>query len=172
MSEQNREARDIEDRYRRSLVTIRAGLDPVPHREQQNPVIEVESSSTWSNADISTDRESGELANAPVQAPDSSDSEPSTGEAERAPAQPVRPKPKPQPKPKPLVRPQLRAKARARQLPRALDRLALLRRVREQRRALQESQRAERRRARIQRVEDRRVREQRRRLGLPTRSLD
>ena len=169
MSEQNREARDIEDRYRRNLVTIRAGLDPAPRREQQNPVIEVESSSTWSTADISTDRESGEQANAPVQAADSSDSEPSTEEPERVPAQQARPKPKPQPKP--LVRPKQRAKARARQLPRALDRLALLRRVRQQRRVIQEAQRADRRRARIQRAEDRRDREQRRRLGLPTRSL-
>ena len=168
MSEQNREAREIEDRYQRSLVTIRAGLDP-PLRDQRNPVIEIESSSTWSTADISTDSRSGGPANAPVQAAESSNSEPSSPVQDlRDPAPKARPKPKPQPKP--LLRPKQKAKAKARQLPRALDRLALLRRVQQQRRVVQEVQRGARRQTRLQRAADRREGEQRRRLDLPTRS--
>ena len=75
MSEQNREARELELRYQQSLRTIRAGLDPVP-RVRGELVIECESSSTWSTADISTDTSSEEQpTNAPEQRAVSSESE-------------------------------------------------------------------------------------------------
>ena len=172
MSEQNREARDLELRYQQSLRTIRAGQDPVP-RVRRDPVIEIESSSTWSTADISTDSSREEQpTNAPEQRAVSSDSEecdsPRQALVPRAKAL-VREAPVPQPKPKPKARAKQRAGPRAK-LPRALDRLALLRRVHQRRRLVQAAEREARRQARVQRVEERREREQRRRLGLPTRS--
>ena len=119
---------------------------------------EVESSSTWSTADISTDSSSErDPPNAPAQEAESS-SENDLVPERQVPAPKarvhlgVRPKPRPKPQPKPVVRPKqkakAKAKAKARQHPRALDKLALLRRVQLQRRAAQEAEREQRRQAR------------------------
>ena len=173
MSEQNREARDLELRYQQSLQTIRAGQDPAP-RARQDPVIEVESS-TWSTADISTDSSSEQLASDPAQRAVSSDSESDSPQALVPRAKAIGRGvllPQPKPKPKLQARAKQQAGPRAKQLPRALDRLALLRRIGQQRRLVQAAEREARRAARVQRVEDRREREQRRRRGLPTRSTN
>ena len=174
MSEQDREARDLELRYQQSLQTIRAGQDPAP-RARRDLVIEVESS-TWSTADISTDSPSEERPiNAPAQRAASSDSESDSPQAVVPRAKAIGRGvflPQPKPKPKLQARAKQRAGPRAKQLPRALDRLALLRRIGQQRRLVQAAEREARRAARVQRVEDRREREQRRRRGLPTRSTN
>ena len=169
MGEQNRvardaEERDLEERWQRSLRTIRAGLDPVPRRANI-AVVEVlssSSSSAWSTADISTESEHARLVNGPLQAAAESSSE----EADLDQAL----EPDPQPRAKQGARQRAQAKARQRQRPRPLDRLALLRRVQQQRRIAQAAEREARRQARVQRVEERQERERRRRLGLPTRS--
>ena len=100
MSEQNREARDVEDRYQRSQRAIRAGLDPLPRKARREPVlIEIDSSSTWSTADISTDAEEPDpLRNLPR----------AKGKAKPR----VGPKPKPKPRPKPKPKPKAKAKAK------------------------------------------------------------
>ena len=109
MSEQNREARDLELRYQRSLRTIRAGLDPAP-RVHHNPVIEIASSSTWSTADISTDSQSE--GGAPVQPAVSSDSDQSEQHL-RVPVPRAKALVRLVPLPKPKHKPQARAKQRA-----------------------------------------------------------
>ena len=163
------------DQYRRRQIAIAASAEPP--RRQQRPVFIDSSESTWSTEDISTDSSPARLVNRPPQAPASSSSEESQqaqeqprprGKQAARELQPRRPEQQ-----LPLrLQPKAKAKAKQRQRPPALDRLALLRRVREQRRAAQAVVREAQRQARVQRVEDRREREQRRRRGLPTRSLD
>ena len=100
-------------------------------------------------------RAKGSPQNAPAQRAASSDSDESDSVL-RAPAPRakalVRVVPLPKPKPKPQARAKQRARPKAKQLPRALDRLALLRRVHQQRRVVQAVERETRRQARVQEI--------------------
>ena len=164
------------DQYGRSQIAIAAGAEPP--RRQQRPIFVDSSESTWSTEDISTDSSPARLVNRPLQAPAASSSSEEDQQAQEQPrprgkqaARELQPR-RPEQQLHLRLQPKAKAKAKQRQRPPALDRLALLRRVREQRRAAQAVAREARRQARVQRVEERREREQRRRRGLPTRSLD